>query len=134
MLVQRAKSGDLHVTQHATWGMSVYNTWTYIEDCVVRNLLTSIALTLFVVSGCSESGGIGVPGSPAWRMSTTVEEQSSYWSSVCAGYGFRVDTAEMAQCIQTENNQSRNRNSQRMQGAIDNYSQERANKRKTKKQ
>jgi hypothetical protein len=24
MLVQRAKSGDLHVSQHATWGMSVY--------------------------------------------------------------------------------------------------------------
>jgi hypothetical protein len=33
MLVQRAKSGDLHVNQHATWGMSVSCVASYIIRC-----------------------------------------------------------------------------------------------------
>ena len=48
MLVQRAKSGDLHVNQHATWGMSEHVEQVYLESRMGYVIGYVIALGSFV--------------------------------------------------------------------------------------
>lgn len=58
-------------------------------------------VALSLVAGC-QTGGIGLPGSPAWQMSTTPEQKMAYFQQVCQGYGFQPGTSAMAQCAQNE--------------------------------
>jgi len=64
---------------------------------------------LFVVllSGCA-SGGIGLPGSPLWVMSTSSQEKMDYYIKRCRSYGFKPLTPEMGRCINDLESKIRN--------------------------
>lgn len=50
-------------------------------------------LPLTLVAGCENAdGSIGRPGSPAWFMSATPEQEAAYFGSVCNSYGFAPGT------------------------------------------
>jgi hypothetical protein len=70
----------------------------------------AMAITL---AGC-QTGGIGMPGSPAWMMSTSPEQKADFYRSQCVGYGFKQGTPGMAQCMQTEAASARSAASSRM--------------------
>jgi hypothetical protein len=60
-LVQRAKSGDLHVSQHATWGMSVktcFKKGLNMPDRVSGKFAfrAFLCVSAFALSGCVEPG------------------------------------------------------------------------------
>ena len=62
-----------------------------------------LTLTLF---GCSSTGQlgeqvIGIPGSPMWFASASLETQVHYYKSECKAYGYTDGTSQMAQCLQT---------------------------------
>jgi hypothetical protein len=63
-------------------------------------------LACFLVAGC-QTGGLGTPGSPAWQLSTTPEQKTAYFQDVCKSYGFKLDTPQMAQCMQNESFRTR---------------------------
>jgi hypothetical protein len=60
------------------------------------------------LSGCGGTGsGVGMKESPLWHMSASAEEKLKYFTQQCLGFGFKINTPEMAQCIQNQSNQSR---------------------------
>lgn len=75
------------------------------------------ALISVLLAGC-QSGGIGMPGSPAWHVTTSPTQQAAYFGERCETYGFRPGTTEMAYCIQNEAGSSRNRASNRASQAF----------------
>lgn len=79
--------------------------------------LTPILLAGLALAGC-QSGGIGMPGSPAWHVTTSPTQQASYFGERCESYGFRPGTTDMAYCIQNEAGSSRNRASNRASRAF----------------
>ena len=91
---------------------------------------TSLALAVIVaglMAGCAEDGGAGREGSPVWFMRTSAAEQAAYFQSVCVSYGFKPNTPEMAQCMQTEALNARNSASSRMQAVSNSYQTTRTN-------
>lgn len=70
------------------------------------------ALAVLALAGC-QGGGIGRPGSPAWNVTTSPEQQAAYYRKQCVNYGFKPGTVEMAQCVQMEAVSTRNRASAR---------------------
>ena len=75
----------------------------------------NVSFLTFIVflSGCStgKSGEtvIGKPGSIAWFGSSSIATQNSYFLEKCLSYGFKANSIEIAQCIQKESNETRNR-------------------------
>lgn len=80
-------------------------------------LRTAVALVSILLAGC-QSGGIGMPGSPAWHATTSPTQQAAYFGERCETYGFRPGTTEMAYCIQNEAGSSRNRANNRASQAF----------------
>lgn len=59
-------------------------------------------LLVVVLSSCAADGGAGTEGSPLWFMRTSETQRVAYYHSICLGYGFKDDTPQMSQCLQTE--------------------------------
>lgn len=60
---------------------------------------------LSAVAGCTGVEGetyLGRPGSPAWFSTASPATIADHFSRLCAAYGFRPGTPEMASCIQKE--------------------------------
>ena len=60
------------------------------------------------ITGC-QSGGVGMPGSPAWFATATPDQIAAHYQAQCQSYGFQVGTPEMAQCIAQSAEAARNR-------------------------
>lgn len=76
-----------------------------------------IALLCIALAGCTGTQGetfLGRPGSPAWFATAAPETIAAYFVTRCQTYGFKPGTVEMAQCVQQEAGQSRNRNALKM--------------------
>jgi hypothetical protein len=71
-----------------------------------------IALTSILLSGCATGLDgetvIGRPGSPAWFRTASAETKLHYFTTICNGYGFKIDTPQMSQCIQNETLNAKN--------------------------
>lgn len=72
-----------------------------------------MVVALTILAGC-DAGGVGLPGSPAWQLSTTPEQRAAYFMGVCETYGFQRGSNEMAQCMQNEANGARTSASNRL--------------------
>jgi len=57
---------------------------------------------------------MGLPGSPAWQNTASIEPQLEHFGSTCLGYGFKLSTPQMAQCLQTHIQNSKSRAIARM--------------------
>ena len=63
---------------------------------------------IFLLIGCNAKGGIGVEGSPAWRMRyDTAEKRKEYYTEICEEYGYQRDSKDMIDCIAAENRANR---------------------------
>ena len=52
---------------------------------------------ILLVQGCSPS-----IGSAAWHQRATNQDLINYYSEICLGFGYKSETPELRQCIQTE--------------------------------
>ena len=84
------------------------------KERLMKKFCTLLA-ALGYVAGCAADGAAGREGSPVWFMRTTPAEQAAYFQSVCVTYGFKPNTPQMAQCIQTEATNTRSSARKRMQ-------------------
>ena len=66
-------------------------------------MITICATTLLLV-GCNSLGRVG---SPMWHMTASNSEKANAFINVCASYGFKRNTPEMAQCVAEESRASR---------------------------
>ena len=72
---------------------------------IMRVLFSMLVVVL--LSGCA-SGGIGLPGSPLWLMSTTNQERMSYYAERCRSYGFKPLTPDFVRCLNDVEDRIRN--------------------------
>ena len=89
-------------------------------------------LLTFVLIGCSSTGQLGEqvmgnPGSPMWFASASLETQVHYYKSECRAYGYSDGTSQMAQCLQTSIQNTKERARQRLDAFA--YSQRQYNQR-----
>tara|TARA_B100000780_G_C21036403_1_gene415663 strand:- start:56 stop:355 length:300 start_codon:yes stop_codon:yes gene_type:complete len=70
-----------------------------------------IVVLALVVSGCK---GVGLSESPLWHGTASQETKIEYFKAECLGFGYKSRTPEMAQCIQTQMNQSKTSAGKRM--------------------
>ena len=72
-----------------------------------------VGTALLILSGCSKGVNgetvMGSPGSPMWHSTASLETQLQYFRSNCLGYGYKLGTPQMAQCLQTEMQNSKSR-------------------------
>ena len=101
--------------RHTNVFLVLFLTSSFDEGNVIRKLAL-LTLTAFTL-GCAEDGGLGVEGSPIWFSRTSAAEQAAYFGRICAGYGFRQGTPEMAQCIANESRAARADGAERMRAA-----------------
>lgn len=76
-----------------------------------------LVLVAIGLAGCTGTQGerfLGRPGSPAWFATAAPETIAAYFVTRCKTYGFTPGTVEMAQCVQQEAGQTRNRNALKM--------------------
>ncbi len=82
-------------------------------DKLIKIHKLSFLIFIVFLSGCStgKSGEtvVGKPGSIAWFSSASIATQNSYFLEKCLSYGFKANSTEIAQCIQKESNETRNR-------------------------
>lgn len=71
-----------------------------------------LPLASIFLSGCATGLDgetvMGSPGSPAWFNSASPKTKLHYFTEICSGYGFKVDTLQMSQCIQNETLNAKN--------------------------
>ena len=92
----------------------------------ILSLTTAILLT-----GCTQYGGIGMPGSPAWKMTATPAEKARYQSdkindakAYCSQIGYTDEN--LPQCIQAalaQEDAARRASKQQMLNSLDQYNQ-----------
>jgi hypothetical protein len=63
-------------------------------------LATSIAALSACTTMPDGSKVLGRPGSPAWRMSTTAEQQWNYIYGMCEQYGYKKGSENWPECVQ----------------------------------
>ena len=59
-----------------------------------------LIVMMFVMAGCA--GGIGRPGSVAWKMSAPDDVKYNYYRGQCVQKGIKLNTPEMGVCIASE--------------------------------
>lgn len=74
-----------------------------------------------LLSACSDQGSIGPAGSPIWFASTSVEQQSRYFTSVCQGYGYQAGTVGLRDCVATETRTQKATNKANMDEAMESF-------------
>jgi hypothetical protein len=85
---------------------------TWIE--VMKSLallfgLFSVALSSGCATGVMGETVMGRPGSPAWHISASIQTKISHFKGTCMAYGIADGTQEMANCLQSEIQNSKNR-------------------------
>ena len=61
------------------------------------NLKYLILPFIIVLQGCSPS-----LGSAAWHQRATNQDLINYYTEMCLGFGYKSETPELRQCVQTE--------------------------------
>lgn len=75
--------------------------------------ILTFAACAFLVAGCSENPdgttSLGTEGSPMWMRTAPQTAKLAYFQRTCIAYGFKPDTPQFSQCMQTEANNSESR-------------------------
>jgi hypothetical protein len=88
----------------------------------MRKLLVMGFISTGLLTGCGGSGnGYGFKESPLWHSTASAKVKQKYFQDQCLGFGFKLNTPEMAQCIQNQTNQSR---SEARKGMADAFEQQ----------
>ena len=67
-------------------------------------------ILLVIATGITAcANGIGLPGSPAWKMSAPEDVQREYYRGQCVQLGIKLGTPEMDACIASEPSPQSNR-------------------------
>ncbi len=68
-----------------------------------------VCASLIVLASCEQNpdGSFGQIGGETWYETSSPEAKAAYFSRVCAGYGFKPDTPQLAQCVAQEARQAR---------------------------
>ena len=74
---------------------------------MLRRIASVIIVMTLAGCGSGNGSGIGTQGSPLWHMTATSEAKTAAYRRTCISYGFASGTPQMAQCIQTESNNSK---------------------------
>lgn len=83
-------------------------------------LLTFLFLFISIIgsSGCATGvmgeTVMGMPGSPAWHSSASIQTKIAHFKSTCSAYGITDGTPQMASCLQAEIQNSQNLAQSRM--------------------
>ena len=66
-------------------------------------LALTAGIVVSVISGCSTGASgeqvLGMPGSPFWFRSASMQTKVNYYKPGCLAYGFNDGTTEMSQCL-----------------------------------
>lgn len=74
----------------------------------MRKLLVLGFVSVGLLAGCGDIGeGIGLKESPAWHGTASAAVKQKHFQDQCLGFGFKLNTPELAQCIQNQTNLSR---------------------------
>ena len=82
-------------------------------------LALTAGIVVSVISGCSTGASgeqvLGMPGSPFWFRSASMQTKVNYYKPGCLAYGFNDGTTEMSQCLMSaiQGGQSSARNKMR---------------------
>jgi len=86
-----------------------------------RLMLTILLLGVIPLSGCSTGATgesvVGMPGSAFWFKTASQPTIIAYFKRSCLSYGYKDGTPNMAQCLQAEIGDARQRASDRMKNA-----------------
>ena len=86
----------------------------------MRKLLVIGFISAGLLTGCGGSGnGIGFKESPLWHSTASAKVKQKYFQDQCLGFGFKLNTPEMAQCIQNQTNRSKTEANQNLSRAIE---------------
>ena len=66
---------------------------------------TIVVFSLAVLTGCSLR-----PESAAWFNNTPQQEILAFYEQRCSGYGYKIETEEMRECVADEIRSARERN------------------------
>ena len=84
--------------------------------------LSLLGISLLLLQSCGGEGqGIGMVESQWWHKTASAQVKRDHFRGQCLGFGFTDNTPEMAQCLQTQMNNSRSAANQRAQQAYQNY-------------
>ena len=81
-------------------------------------LTLTVSIAVSIISGCVSTGSrgeqvLGMPGSPLWFRTATMQTRIDYYKPGCLAYGFKDGTPEMAQCLQSAMQSKQSANSSR---------------------
>ena len=74
---------------------------------MLRIIASVIIVMTLAGCGSGNGSGVGLQGSPLWHMTASSEAKTAAYRRTCISYGFASGTPQMAQCIQTESNNSK---------------------------